>query len=233
MRYMKDVRHIFSIIINSIEYDVYDIEKKEHGGFNDTPSTWWVYYEQKLQKGVLPHKDDTNLIPYDSSINRRIWDISYKQSNHSKYKYGRYSFSSITSVEMRCNGKLVYSFGSYDYNYCVSKVGYLMVQLSEHPFDFFDPETENGRKIFWYGLPATIKVNNYEPWNIGIIPDYKDSLSKDEWWKEYKNRKTNITCNKKDDDDFGDDDEDFIEQMNSDYINWGDALSDGNIYWFR
>lgn len=229
---MSNIRKVFTVLVDDREYDVYDIEHKNHEGYNATPTTWWIYYSDRLPNNTLPNEDDGNLIPYCSSINRRLWDISYKQNNSAKNKWDVTSFRSMTSVEMRCNNKLIYSFGSYDYNYCVSKVGYLMIKLSEHCFNFFEPETENGRKIFWYGLPATISVNSYNPWDIGIIPDYQDSLSKDEWWKEYKNRTTNITCNEYDEFEHLDM-ENFLEDMNNDYINWGDALSDGNIGWFR
>jgi hypothetical protein len=229
---MDNIRKVFTVLVDNREYDVYSIDDKHHEGYNDIPTTWWLYYADRFYTNSLPHEDDTNFIPYSSSINRRLWDISIKQTNTSKSKWGGYEFTSRTYVEMKCNNRLVYGFGSYDYDFCVNKIGYLKIILSEHCFNFFEPETENGRKIFFYGLPATIRVSSYNPWSIGIIPDYQDSLSKDEWWKEYKNRITNITCNEYNEFEHLDM-ENFLEDMNSDYINWGDALSDGNIGWFR
>jgi len=132
---------------------------------------------------------------------------------------------------MWCNKKLIYEFittGTQDgFNFAMAKIQYLQIMLSEHPFNFFNPESENGRKIFWYGLPATIKVKSHNTWEIEIIPDY-EFLSKDEWWNELENRQKKLTekINIEDDDDFD-------EQKNIGYINWGDALSDQHIYWFR
>jgi hypothetical protein len=107
------------------------------------------------------------------------------------------------------------------------------VTLLEHPFDFLNPEKEAGRKIWYYGLPATIKLG-VEPGEIGIVPDYS-YMSKSDWWRELKNKKTKITPDgyKKNDDDVWDEDE-FNEDMRTGgWINHGDALWDGMIGWFR
>lgn len=69
---------------------------------------------------------------------------------------------------------------------------------------------------------------------IRIKADYTAGLSKDEWWKELKRRESKIT--QKEDDDIQMDEieaENMEEYKGDDIINWGDALSDGNIYWFR
>ena len=138
---------------------------------------------------------------------------------------------------MWCNGKLVYEFGTTGGNrgmqFAMAKVQYMQVVLSEHPYNFFDPQTENGRKICWYGLPATVKVKSHG-WEIGIVPDYTAGLSKEEWWKELRRRESKYT-----NPDDGDKQMDEIEREEEreyekdDYINWGDAFSDQHIYWFR
>ena len=103
----------------------------------------------------------------------------------------------------------------------------------EHPFDFLNQESMNGRKIWYYGLPATIRLGS-EPGEIGIVPDYS-YIDKKDWWKELKRKKEKITPkdHRKDEDDIWDEDE-FNEdvRMNT-WINHGDALWDGMIWWFR
>jgi hypothetical protein len=150
-----------------------------------------------------------------------------------KYKWDEWDIRNGGVCEMYANGKLVYKFFSREIGYALSKAQSLEVTLLEHPFDFLNPEKEAGRKIWYYGLPATIRIG-VEPGEIGIVPDYS-YMSKSDWWKELKNKKTKITPEgyKKDEDDFMDDD-DFNENMRTGgWINHGDALWDGMIWWFR
>jgi hypothetical protein len=232
---MKNPRKIFSVFINDKEYDVYDISDKEHEGYNDTPKTWWLYYSDRLPEGMLPPADSDYLKPWDSWIQRLVWDIKFTQRTTSKVKWDELRFSGNTWCEMWCNKKLVYAFGttggSRGMSFAMAKAEYLQTILCEHPYNFLAPETEQGRKICWYGLPATVKVKSSESWCIGIIPDYTAGLNKEEWWREYENRTKKFTTPDPDWDYL--DKEDFNEGMRDDYINWGDALSDGNIYWFR
>jgi hypothetical protein len=136
---------------------------------------------------------------------------------------------------MWCNGVLVYEFGTTGgdrgLSFAMAKVQYFQTMLSEHPYNFYDPKEEQGRKIYWYGLPATVWVK-LNGWEIAVIPDYTCGLSKQEWWKELKHRESKIPVYK--DDDYDEmEEEDYNEAMNSDYINWGDAFSDQHIDWFR
>ena len=122
-------------------------------------------------------------------------------------------------------------------SYAIAKSQYLQIELSEHPYNFFEPKENEGRKIYWHGLPATVKVKHYT-WEIAIIPDYTAGLTKEEWWNEYKNRITkfkspNVTQDEMEQDDDRFDEEEMAEEMRSDYINWGEALSDDYIDWFR
>jgi hypothetical protein len=136
---------------------------------------------------------------------------------------------------MWCNKKLIYSFGTGGKNldFAFAKIQYLQVIINEHPYNFFEPETEIGRKICWYGLPATI-LNGYEPGEIRIKPDYTAGLSKELWWKELKNRKSIYTNKTEDNLDMDEIEKEYDDEYeNSDVINWGDALSDEHIYWFR
>lgn len=230
----KQPRKIFTVVIHDKEYDVYDIEGKEFDPGNGEPLTWWLYYGDRLPDGLLPSIDSDDWEHWHVGIQRHCWDIRFKQKNTTKEKWGSTQFSNRTSIEMWCNGKLFYSFGTTGTDrgmaFAMAKVQYLQVVMSEHPFNFYDPQSENGRKIYWYGLPATVKVHREEAWEIGIVPDYTVGLNKEEWWKEYRTRKSN----------FGqtlEDWEENREEENNDeatnYINWGDALSDQHIGWFR
>ena len=184
---VKQPRKIFTVIIHKKEYDVFDIDGKEHAGYNDTPKTWWRYYSDRLPDGLLPPSDSPHFEPMHSSIERRLWDLKFTQKTSTKEKWGKTQFRSSTWCEMRCNNKLVYAFGttggSRGMDFAMGKVKYLQVVLSEHCYNFFEPEKENGRKICWYGLPATVRVKS-DTWEISIIPDYTAGLNEEEWWKE-------------------------------------------------
>ena len=231
------IRKIFSVYIHNKEYDVYSIDGKEHSGMNNTPKNWWLYFTLRLPEGSFPDINDKKLIPWDVGIERRLWEIEIKQTNTHKIKWDDDRFSNHITVDMICNKKKIYSFGTFDMGFALSKLQYLQVVLSEHPYNFFEPEKEKGRKIYWWGLPATVSPKNSYPGEIAIIPEYSDELPKKEWWDEYERRTTTYLPKKYKDKWEKEDDEIFSlvneENRYSDYINWGDALSDGNIDWFR
>lgn len=234
---MENIRKIFSVYIRDIKYDVYNIERKEHEGYNDIPKTWWLYFDQKRAEGwEHPPLDSKHWVPFDRGIERRLWQFDIKQTNTHKIKWDSNRFSNNISVKMICNKKHIYSFGTFNMNYALAKIQYLMVMLSEHPYNFFEPEKEDGRKIYYYGLPATVKPNSCHPGEISIAPDLSE-ISKKEWWDELERRSKEFIPKKYNNVHEKEDDEVFNlvndENRYSDYINWGDALSDGNINWFR
>lgn len=225
---MGNIRKIFEVLIHNKQFDVYDIEGKEHDGYNGEPKSWWIYYADSLPEGMLPPIDSSEWEPYSNSINRRLWDIRFKESNTSKIKWDERRFSHHLHCEMYCNNKLVYSFGTSKLDFAFAKAQYLIVKMSEHSYNFFEPEKEKGRKIWWYGLPATISPKT-DGWEIGIIPDYSAGLDKKEWWAEFISRRANKNeVVSEDDIDIW-----YDEDEMSEYINWGDALSDQHINWHR
>lgn len=232
---MQKIRKVFTVIIHNKEYDVYHIEGKEQDSGNGEPLTWWLYFDSRLPEGTFPPIDSDKWVHYHSSIQRHCWEIKFKQVNTTKEKWGDTHFRNRTAVEMWCNGKLFYSFGTTGtdrgMSFAMTKVQYMQTMMSEHCFNFYNPDEENGRKIYWYGLPATVRVSSCDKWEIGIIPDYTTGISKEEWWKEYKRRKTNIGEIPDDWDEI--EKENDAENEDTDYINWGDAFSDGHINWFR
>jgi len=227
-------KKIFDVLIENTSYSVYDIYDKEHEGWNNVPKTWWLYYSDQLPGGVIPPHDSEDFVPMHVSIERLCWDIKFSQKTTSKFKWNETRFRSNTSCEMWCNGKIIYSFtttgGSRGMSFAMSKAQYLQTILLEHPYDFLDPEKEEGRKICYHGLPATIKNSSY-PGEISIVPDYSTGFSQDEWWEELSKRKKKNTDPDPEWDEI--EKESFLESKDYGEINWGDALSDGNIYWFR
>lgn len=228
------MRKVFTVVIYDKEHDVWDIEGKEMDCGNGEPLTYWVYMGDKLPDGIAPPIDSDNWVHFHASIERHLWDIKFTQKNTTKEKWGSLHFRNHTQVEMWCNKKLIYSFGTTGtangLSFAMAKVQYLQTILSEHPYNFFDAKSNEGRKICWYGLPATVQVRT-DGWEIAIIPDYEAGLTKDDWWKELASRKKKFS--KLNEEDAEMEREDNEEDEIYGYINWGDALSDQYIDWFR
>lgn len=225
------MRKAFTVIIHNSEYDVWNIDGKEHGGYNGEPKTWWLYYSDRLPEGVMPPLDSPHWCPYHNWIERHLWDVRITQKNTSKSKWNDWQFSNHINVEMHLNGRLVYEFQcGGDFGFAVGKVQYLQVVLREHVFNFFEPEKENGRKVYWKGLPGTIRV--YGGFNIAIVPDYTCGLDQQQWWDELDRRESKIPKPQ------GDDMEKIEAEHRSESraegeIRWGDPLECSHIDWFR
>jgi hypothetical protein len=233
------VRKAFVISIEDKPYQVYNIEGYEHkiGEMNGTPTTWWLDYSSDPVRGeVTPERP---LIPYvDKCTNRICWEIKFKQRNYMKHKWDDWDLRRSGTCEILANGKKIYSFGSFDVGYALSKAQYLMVNLMEHPYDFLNPENEIDRKIWYYGLPAKVKPSDCYPGEIRIIPDCTDTTP-ERWWKEYENRRKTVDFKSEKNEtewekqDREMDEQDFEETKSYGMINHGDALWDGMINWFR
>jgi hypothetical protein len=94
----KSPRKIFTVIINKKEFDVYDIDGREHEGYNDTPKTWWVYFSDRMPEGLTPPSDSENFVPMEKSIERHLWEIKFTQRTSTKEKWGSTQFRSSTLV---------------------------------------------------------------------------------------------------------------------------------------
>lgn len=224
-----NVREIFKIQIEEKLYPVYSIEGYTHelGRANGCPDSWWLEYSEK---GEDDEEDrERSLIPYiDKGANRICWGFNFSQRNYMKYKWDEWDLRSSGKCEIYANGKLIYSFGCRDIEYAASKAVVLQSELLEHPYDFINPESEINRKIWYYGLPATIMPSDYMPGEIEIYPDYS-YIEKEEWWQLLNMKKEKIRA-KPDEDDF------IFDQMGTradTFINHGDALWDKMIDWFR
>lgn len=224
-----DKKPVFTVVIDGKEYDVWNLEK-EHPGWNGEIKTWWLYFSDRMPDNIMPPEDSEHFHPFTKGVERHCWSIVIKEKNHSKIKWDDLRINSSVWCEMYCNNKLIYEFAAGDFDFAMAKAQHLKVILMEHPYNFFNPQENEGRRIFWYGLPALVKVKTAS-WEILIVPDYEDGLDKEAWWKEYRRRKSKIGAYNHEFDDI--ENEELDEDERDGYINWGDALSDKHIDWFR
>lgn len=233
------MRKVFDIYINEKPFPVFHIEDKEHayGKNNGCVPTWWLDYtkdqngDYKPASGIITEiTENRNLIPYiDKGVHRICWEITYKQSNLIKYKWDDYDIRSTGSCTIRANGRDVYKFRNSDLHRAMAQVQHLTEKIISHPYNFFRPEEDDGRKIYYKSLPAFVK-QGFDVGEILVVPDYS-ILPKNEWWKTYRlfNKRYEspdsiyLDCGEEEEEDY----------ENSDVINWGDALNDGLIGWFR
>ena len=216
-------REVYKILIGDTEHQVWDIDGYEHdyGKWNNEPPTYWI----EMEGGILD--------PFiRNGVHRICWEINFKQSNYTKHKWGSTDIRSSGKCVIKANGREIYSFGASEMGFAMSKAQYFETLISEHPYNFFEPEKEKGRRIWYYNLPATIEPS-YNPGEIRIRPDYigefKGKKNQWKWWKEYYERSRYKG--------FGDtethDEEHLEESREIGWFNHGDALWDGNIRWFR
>lgn len=115
------------------------------------------------------------------------------------------------------------------------KAQHLIEKMKHHPYDFVNYESERGRKIWYYGLPATIEHKSH-PDEIMIVPDYSYMRS-DEWWSELERRKTNVTSSSVMNDfqrqELEREKDSFEESKDYGMNNHGSVFYDGMIKWCR
>ena len=232
----SNVRKVFEIQIRDEMYYVYSIEGYEHnlGKINGCPDIWWLDYSNY---GTEFGDNIRELVPYiDKGVHRICWGVDYQQYNSTKYKWDEWDIRNGGICKITANGKLVYKFHYRDLEGALAEASTKINDMIEHPFNFINPEEEIGRKIWYYGLPATILLG-CEPGEIRINPDYS-YLTPDEWWNELENRKTNVhpkdrvyVYNEMDMEKR--DKEHFNEYREFGNINHGSVFYDGMIDWFR
>ncbi len=239
----ENVRKIFDIQIGDEMFSVYSIEGYEHqlGKANGCPDTWWLDYSTYNttvdSDGTINESRIRELIPYiDKGVHRVCWGIDYQQYNSTKYKFSGWDIRNGGICKITANGKPVYKFHYRDLRGALAVASSKIDELIEHPFDFINPENEVGRKIWYYGLPATILLG-YEPGEIRIKPDYS-YMASDEWWKELERRQSRVTPKNRvyADDEKEEEERDkerFEETKDYGEINHGSAFYDGMINWFR
>ena len=232
-----NIRKIFEIQIYEKMYPVYSIEGYEHnlGKYNGCPDTWWLDYSVYHSDNDDEEPTMRELIPYiDKGVHRVCWRVDYEQHNGTKYKWDEWDIRNGGICKIYANGKPVYQFHHRDLGGALAMAQTKIEDMTWHPFNFINPEEENGRKIWYYGLPAKIQLG-YEPGEIKIEPDFEYMSSK-QWWDELEKRQTNITpkyIDEEDSDDIKIEKQYFEESKDYGIINHGDAFYDGMIKWFR
>jgi len=238
-----NVREIFQIRIYDKMYSVYAIDGYEHqlGKSNGCPDTWWLDYSnyepETEPDGLKNNPIIRELIPYiDRGVHRVCWGVSYEQYNSTKYKWDEWDIRNGGIVTITANGKPVYKFHYRDLQGALIEASSKIQKMGEHPFDFIRQEKEEGRKIWYHGLPATIRLG-YEPGEIKIRPDYS-YLSPKEWWDELERRESKVFSKQRihtpdEVQDIEMDKEHFLEHKDYGEINHGSAFYDGMINWFR
>lgn len=221
----KSCREVYKILIGEREHQIWDIEGYEHdyGKWNNETPTYWLEME------------DGTLEPYIRTCGHRIcWEINYKQTNWIKHKWGSADLRASGTCTIKANGRQIYSFGTSSLEYALPKAQSLVVELSEHPYNFFDPEKEKGRRIWYYNLPATIHPRDFAPGEISVKPDYvgeyEGRKNHWKWWRDYYERskyKSSISSSE------SNEEEQLEESRSSGLIGHGSALWDGMIRWFR
>jgi hypothetical protein len=234
----KNVREIFQIQIREKMYSVYSIEGYEHqlGKSNGCPDTWWLDYSD-YDKSEGEDVTLRELVPYiDKGVHRVCWGVDYHQFNSTKYKWDEWDIRNGGVCTITANSKPAYKFHYRDLQGALAAASNKIQEMMEHPFDFVHPEKEEGRKIWYHGLPATIRLG-YEPGEIRIKPDYS-YLSPKEWWDELERRKSKVFSKERllTFDEIQDEEIEknyFSEDKDYEEINHGSAFYDGMINWFR
>jgi len=107
-------------------------------------------------KQIHDDTDDIEWVPWiDIATNRPCYEVKVTQGNRTKYKWSETRINGTCQVDILCNQKKVYEFRCRDVEYGLARSQVLLSKMSEHPFDFADPESMIGRKI-WYHRQAAV-----------------------------------------------------------------------------
>lgn len=141
-------RKLFKTLIRGKVHWIYSRQvEHQYGKLNGCPDTWWL---------LIKYDDEYEWTPWiDKAGTRPCWEITVRQDNYIKHKYGGSDIRSTCHVDMKCNGEVVYEFGCNDINYAMSKSQYKMIEMMEHPFNFMNPQEEIGRRI-WFKRQAAV-----------------------------------------------------------------------------
>lgn len=101
--------------------------------------------------------DEFDWVPWvDISAKRPCYEVRIAEGNRGKEKWGETRITGSCIAEIFCNHKKVYEFPCRDIEYALAKTGVLLAEMREHPFDFADPESMLGRKVWYANQEAVI-----------------------------------------------------------------------------
>lgn len=223
-------RPVFEVVVGDRLRQVWSIDGYEHdlGKMNGEIPYWWLDLSED-------EFDQSELVPWmDRGAHRICWGIDYRQYNTAKHKWGETDIRKGGSCKISANGREIFSFRCTDMAEAMSLVVSKISKLCEHPYNFINPEEEDGRKIWYYGLPAFVR-KGYEVGEIRIEPDYC-YLTPEEWWDHLEKRRTPVfpkTIHEEESEDLEREKESLSEYKDYGTINHGSVLYDGMIDWFR
>jgi hypothetical protein len=225
-----ECRPVFEVMVSNRLRQVWSIDGYEHqlGKMNGDIATWWLDLSDD-------EFDQSELVPWlDRGAHRICWGIDYQQFNTTKHKWDETDIRKGGKCKILANGREIFSFQCSDMAEAMSLVVGKVSELCSHPFNFINPEEEDGRKIWYYGLPAFVRPG-YEPGEIKIEPDFS-YLTPEDWWDHLEKRQTPIfpkVIHEEEEEELEREKEHLSEYKDYGAINHGSALYDGMINWFR
>lgn len=139
-------RKMFEVVINNKICEVWEREETHQlGRDNDKPDNLWVRYENQWEPWI------------NIGVNNPCFEIKIKQNNRTKAKWNGLRINGVSCAEIYCNLRKVYEFYCNDLNYAFAKSQVLMRDMLEHPFNFMDPDSEIGRKIWFKGQSSIVE----------------------------------------------------------------------------
>ncbi len=134
-------------------------ETHEHALHNRGSDNYWI----DINGEMVP------FIPRDA--HRPAFEFRVRQENGYKHKWGGYRLTKSVVATIIANGKSVYEFHTRDMDYALAKCQVLAAEMTEHSFDFFDLQSNNNRKVWYYEQPGLIKPDYYHNGRLSIIYD--------------------------------------------------------------
>jgi len=137
-------------VVNGIVQEIWNREESHSlGRDNGRNEHLWL-------KQTYEDIEGTDWVPWiDIATNRPCYEVKIAQGNRTKYKWGETRINGTCQVDILCNQKKVYEFRCMDIEYGLANAQVLLAKMGEHPFDFADPESMVGRKI-WYHRQAAV-----------------------------------------------------------------------------
>jgi len=179
-------------------------ETHEHGRRNGMSDDIWL--KQVYEDG------EVEWVPWiDLSAKRPCYEVKITEGNRIKSKWGETLVYGTCSAEIWCNQRKVYEYHCRDIEYALAKAQTTIVQMGEHPFRFDDPNSEIGRRIWFYRQPAIIESLMLDQGCIMIQKDGGGVFDLSQPW---------------------DDKNDIYDPWDGESVVKDDVFSD-NIYWFR
>ena len=156
---------MFSTLINGNLVEIWQ-RKETHllGKINGAIDNWWA----KVPRGP----DDYEWVPWLSSVvNRPCWGVQIKTGNDTIFKHDNTRITKTGRLDITCNGRIVYSQCAVNIRFALARASSIIYELEEHPFDFANPDSEIGRKIWYKRQPAKIDSLSLDQGSINVRYD--------------------------------------------------------------